>query len=103
MPGVEQVRARGRKGALAALRDAMLLKTVYAYGLRRRETAMLDLVDFRLNSRAVQYGLFGSVQVRYGKAGPLRQGILGQRAEAAHGADGAGDGLDRRGAHLLAR
>lgn len=77
---VEQVRARGRKGALAALRDAMLLKTVYAYGLRRRETAMLDLVDFRLNPRAAQYGLFGSVQVRYGKASqgsaPKRRTVL---------------------------
>ena len=36
---VEQIRARGRKGALAALRDAAMLKTVYAYGLRRREAA----------------------------------------------------------------
>jgi site-specific recombinase XerD len=65
---------------LAALRDAMLLKTVYAYGLRRRETAMLDLVDFRLNPRVAQYGLFGSVQVRYGKASqgsaPKRRTVL---------------------------
>ncbi len=34
---VEEIRARRRKGVLAAMRDAVLLKTVYAYGLRRRE------------------------------------------------------------------
>ena len=34
---VETIRASRRKGALAALRDAVLLKTVYAFGLRRRE------------------------------------------------------------------
>jgi hypothetical protein len=38
---VEQIRARGRKGALAALRDAAVLETVYAYGLRRREVSGL--------------------------------------------------------------
>ncbi|WP_328401336.1 hypothetical protein [Nocardia sp. NBC_00403] len=30
---VEHARRHGRKGALPALRDAALLKTVYAYGL----------------------------------------------------------------------
>jgi hypothetical protein len=34
---VDVVRARRRKGLLAAHRDAAILKTVYAYGLRRRE------------------------------------------------------------------
>ena len=34
---VEEIRSRGRKGALAAQRDAALLKTFYAFGLRRRE------------------------------------------------------------------
>ncbi|MEU4154689.1 phage integrase N-terminal SAM-like domain-containing protein [Streptomyces sp. NPDC026659] len=33
---VEDIRARRRKGALAAMRDAVLLKMVYAYGLRRQ-------------------------------------------------------------------
>ncbi len=37
---VEAIRARGRKGAVAALRDAVRLKTIYAYGLRRREAVM---------------------------------------------------------------
>jgi site-specific recombinase XerD len=77
---VEQIRGRGRKGALAAMRDSAILKTVYAYGLRRRETAMLDVPDFRSSPRAPQYGTFGSVQVRYGKASrgspPKRRTVL---------------------------
>jgi site-specific recombinase XerD len=77
---VEQIRERGRKGAIAAMRDSAILKTVYAYGLRRREAAMLDLADFRASSRAAQYGRFGSVQVRYGKASrggaPKRRTVL---------------------------
>ena len=77
---VEEIRARGRKGALAAVRDAAALKVVYAYGLRRREAAMLDVVDFRRNARAAMYGTFGSVQVRYGKASrgspPKRRTVL---------------------------
>ena len=75
-----QIRDRGRKGALAAMRDAAIIKVAYAFGLRRRETAMLDVADFRRNPRAGQYGTFGSVQVRYGKASrgspPRRRTVL---------------------------
>jgi site-specific recombinase XerD len=75
-----QIRGRGRKGALAALRDASIIKVAYAYGLRRREIAMLDVADFRRNPRAAQYGRFGSVQVRYGKTSrgspPRRRTVL---------------------------
>ena len=39
---VAAVRQRGRKGWLAAFRDAALFKVTYAWGLRRREAAMLD-------------------------------------------------------------
>jgi site-specific recombinase XerD len=73
---VARVRGSGRKGLLPAVRDAALLKTVYAFGLRRREAAMLDVADFRVNPRAACHGRFGSVQVRYGKAaggGPPRR------------------------------
>jgi integrase/recombinase XerC len=35
--------SEGRKGAVAAFRDAVALKVVYGWGLRRREAAMLDL------------------------------------------------------------
>ena len=65
---VEHARARGRKGALTAMRDAVLLKTVYAYGLRRNETRMLDLADLRRAQNAPQYRQYGGLLVRYGKA-----------------------------------
>jgi site-specific recombinase XerD len=58
----------GHKGWLAAFRDAALFKSVYAWGLRRREAAMLDVVDFGPNPAAPRLGNFGVVHVRYGKA-----------------------------------
>lgn len=73
---VEQVRALGRKGVAAALRDAALLKVVYAYGLRRREAGGLDLVDRRRNPKAPQFGQCGAWFVRWGKGcagGPPRR------------------------------
>lgn len=61
------VRAK-RKGALAAYRDATIFKVIYGWGLRRTETAKLDLVDFGRNPAAPQFGRFGTLNVRYGKA-----------------------------------
>jgi integrase len=49
---VEEIRARRRKGALAALRDATMLKVIYAFGLRRREAWGLDLSDLRRSPTA---------------------------------------------------
>lgn len=76
----DTITAQGRKGALCAARDAAVLKTVYAFGLRRRETSRLDLVDLRSNRKAPQFGEFGSVMVRYGKgpkgAPPKRRTVL---------------------------
>ena len=46
---VEEIRARRRKGALAALRDAQMFKTYYAWGLRRYENIRLDVSDLRRN------------------------------------------------------
>jgi len=65
---VDQVRRRGRKGWLAAFRDATLLKVLYGWGLRRREAVMLDVADLGRNSHAPELGSFGVVRVRYGKA-----------------------------------
>jgi len=65
---VEQIRARRRKGALAAMRDSALLKTFYAYGLRRQEACGLDLADLRRNPKAPDYGRYGAVFVRWGKS-----------------------------------
>ena len=65
---VGRILAEGRKGALAAFRDATLFKVTYAWGLRRREAAMLDVGDFRANPAAPELGRFGVCHVRWGKA-----------------------------------
>ncbi|NKZ03291.1 tyrosine-type recombinase/integrase [Actinomadura latina] len=73
------VRAK-RKGALAAYRDATLFKVVYGWGLRRTETSKLDVVDFGRNPQAAQFGPYGMLNVRYGKAkkgqAPRRRNVL---------------------------
>ncbi|MFE2359020.1 tyrosine-type recombinase/integrase [Streptomyces parvulus] len=63
-----KIRGQGRKGVLAALRDAAVLKTIYAYGTRRTESSRVDLVDFRRNRKAPRFGNYGSLMVRFGKA-----------------------------------
>ena len=65
---VEQIRCRGRKGAQAAHRDAVLLKTIYAFGLRRREAWGLDVADLRHNPQVPRFGRVGGVFVRWGKS-----------------------------------
>jgi site-specific recombinase XerD len=76
----DKIRGQGRKGALCAMRDAALLKTVYAFGLRRTEASRLDLVDLRRNPKAPRFGNFGSLMVRFGKsttgAPPKRRTVL---------------------------
>jgi integrase/recombinase XerC len=64
----DRIRSRGRKGALAALRDSAMLKFCYAYGLRRAEVSGVDLADRLRNPKAPQFGRWGGVSVRYGKA-----------------------------------
>jgi site-specific recombinase XerD len=65
---VARIRAAGRKGWLPAFRDATLFKTAYAYGLRRNEVRMLDVADFGRNPHAAEFGEYGVLYVRYGKA-----------------------------------
>ncbi|MFJ3086788.1 hypothetical protein [Streptomyces sp. NPDC086838] len=69
-----------RKGALAAYRDATLFKVIYGWGLRRTETSKLDEVDFGRNPQAGQFGRYGTLNVRYGKAKkgqqPRRRNVL---------------------------
>jgi len=57
-----------RKGALAAYRDATLFKVMYGWGLRRTETSKLDLADWGRNPAAPEFGRYGMLNVRYGKA-----------------------------------
>ncbi|MFJ2575103.1 tyrosine-type recombinase/integrase [Streptomyces halstedii] len=75
-----KIRGQGRKGALCALRDAAVLKAVYAFGTRRTETSKLDLVDLRRSRKAPKYGTYGSLMVRFGKASkgapPKRRTVL---------------------------
>jgi integrase/recombinase XerC len=77
---VSDRRARGRKGALAAFRDAALFKTIYAFGLRRQEAARLEVHDFSENAHRPSLGRYGSLSVRYGKASrgsaPKRRNVL---------------------------
>lgn len=77
---VERSLRSKRKGRLAAIRAAAMLKVVYAFGLRRRECAMLDLPDLSRNPRVPDYGRFGALQVRWGKAArgsaPKRRTVL---------------------------
>jgi site-specific recombinase XerD len=65
---VDRAVKAGRKGALASYRDATVFKVVYAWGLRRTETAKLDLIDWARNPHAPKFGQYGSLSVRYGKA-----------------------------------
>ncbi len=65
---VERVAASGRKGVLAALRDATLLKVVYGWGLRRNEAVRLDLVDLHHAAQRKEFGRYGALHVRWGKA-----------------------------------
>jgi integrase/recombinase XerC len=77
---VTRIRGAGRKGWLAAFRDATLFKIAYGYGLRRNETRMLDVVDFGTNPHAVEFGEYGVCYVRHGKAmkgsPPKRRSVL---------------------------
>ena len=95
---VESAASSGRKGWLAAFRDATLFKMVYGWGLRRREAAMLDVCDFTVNPAAPELGVLGACQVRFGKAmrgSPPRRRVGGD-GDAVGGA-GAG-GVPGRGA-----
>ena len=78
---VEQVASSGRKGALAALRDAQMIKTCYAFGLRRNELCRLDVADLRPNPHVRDWGTYGSLHVRYGKA--IRGGVPRRRTVLA--------------------
>jgi site-specific recombinase XerD len=73
---VVEVRRRGRKGWLAAFRDATMLKVAYGWGLRRRELVMLETADWGRNPRAPEFAGLGTLSVRWGKAsrgGPPRR------------------------------
>lgn len=76
---VERAARAGRKGALAAYRDATIFKVLYGWGLRCNEACRLDRQDFYRNPEAPELGRFGVLHVRYGKAskgsGPRRRPV----------------------------
>ena len=53
---------------------------MYGWGLRRTETSKLDIADWGRNPAAAQFGRYGSLHVRYGKAKrgqpPRRRNVL---------------------------
>lgn len=65
---VERILRSGKRGGLAAYRDAVAFKVMYGWGLRRRELCHLKVVDFSRNVRAPRFGAWGLLRVRYGKA-----------------------------------
>lgn len=77
---VARAQKSGRKGWLATFRDATLLKAIYAWGLRRREAARLDVSDFCTNPSAPEFDRYGALSVRWGKAvkgsSPRRRTVL---------------------------
>lgn len=72
-----RIKDSGRKGAWAALRDSQLIKTIYAYGLRRNEACHLDVHDLRSNAHVQGWGTYGAIHVRYGKS--VRGGVPRRR------------------------
>ena len=66
VPRLRQLAVRGRSGCR---RDAAVLKVIYAFGLRRTETAMLDLLDLRAKPPLPAYGRCGGQ-----REGSVRQG-----------------------------
>lgn len=77
---VDREFAAGSKRWLPALRDSIAFKVGYAYGLRRRELAMLSAADFGPNPHVPAYRGFGAVRVRWAKgtagSGPRRRTVL---------------------------
>jgi integrase len=77
---VMRIRAGGSKGWIPADRMATIMKTAYAWGLRRNEVRSLDLVDLAVNPGARQFRQFGILYVRHGKAmrgsPPKRRSVL---------------------------
>ncbi|WP_433437736.1 hypothetical protein [Nonomuraea sp. CA-141351] len=58
----------------------MLFRTAYAFGLRRNEIRMLDVVDSGRNPHGPEHGEYGMLHVRQGEAqkgsSPKRRSVL---------------------------
>lgn len=65
---VADARRANNKAWLSMMRDSAAFKVAYAWGLRRHELVMLDLEDLGPNPHAPEFGDYGVVYVRWGKA-----------------------------------
>ncbi|GAA4173106.1 tyrosine-type recombinase/integrase [Gryllotalpicola koreensis] len=65
---VDAAAHRKTKGWAAAFRDSTLLKVSYLFGLRRNEVRHLQDLDFTRNPHAGEFGRYGHLNVRFGKA-----------------------------------
>ena len=77
---VDRVAHSGRKGHWWPCATRMI-KTAYAFGLRRNELCRLEIADLRPNPHVAEWGTYGSVHVRYGKA--IRGGVPRRRTVLA--------------------
>ena len=70
----------GKKGQHVALRDSQMIKTAFAFGLRRGEVVGLDVVDLAANPHWPQLGSYAAIRVRRAKASnggpPKRRTVL---------------------------
>ncbi len=76
-PEIKRLREQGHKGALAAARDLAMFRTMYGWGLRRRETARLE-THWRRQAKLPEFGDYAGLAVRWGKAGqpPKRRRVV---------------------------
>ena len=58
------------KGAITAYRDGMYAKLTYAFGTRRAEGCEVSLFDWYCNLHLPEFGDFGALSIRNGKAKP---------------------------------
>jgi integrase/recombinase XerC len=74
---VARARRAGRKGELAAYRDAVLYLTILGWGIRRTEASFLNVTDWRANAAHPQFGGLGQLVVRRGNTTRRRAHVLG--------------------------
>jgi integrase len=67
---INAIASSGGKGAVQTYRDAVFIKSGYGYGFRRREGCLIEDFDFKPNIDFPEFGLYGAVEIRHGKAKP---------------------------------
>ncbi len=101
---VEEIRQRRRKGAAAAQRDAVLLKTVYAFGLRRQEARGWTWSTYAATRRPRPTGGSEGSSCATGSppAGARRSGAPSSRFRSSTGSSGCSSTTSPRSARCSA-